>query len=105
MSKKIFDIIPPHLLQNKHAKTNAKKSKDNKKMKNKAEKKDGKKISGKLKGVLVLFGILLVFGGVYLYFKLAFLTVEIWPAVEAVNFEQEIKIEESLEEIDLENKK
>jgi len=103
MAKKFFDIIPPNLASDIGTKV-----KDfivGEKTKKKGEKKVKRSTSLRLKRILISSGVFVVLLIIYLYFKLASLDVGIWPKTELITFEQKITAEESINEIDLQNKK
>lgn len=94
MAKKFFDIIPFNLTPNIETNSDEGGGKEEKK---------GKSL--RLKGILISSGVLFILLIIYLYFKLAFLDVEIWPKTELVTSEQKITAEESVNGIDLQNEK
>lgn len=103
MAKKFFDIIPPHLASEIGMKV--KNFMDGRKTNKKGKKEEKKGTFPRLKWILISSGAFLILLIIYLYFKLASLNVEIWPKTELVTFEQKITVEESINEIDLQNKK
>ncbi|MBU2539889.1 hypothetical protein KJ786_01910 [Patescibacteria group bacterium] len=105
MTKKIYDILPPRLVSS--TKEKPKYSIDSKKPKHKTkrERKNYFPLHGKVGGILVSLGVFVIILAVFLYFKLASVSVVIWPKTEDINFTEEITAEKSLTIVDLENKK
>lgn len=103
MAKKIFDIIPPHLVSD--AEEKVKNFVVGKKSKKKIKKERKNRSSSRFRIIIISLGILIILLAIYLYFKLASLNVIIWPNTEDINFEDEITAENSLSAIDLQNKK
>lgn len=93
MAKKIFDIVPPHLIEKRTSKIAHKKHKKERKKRN------------PLPIVISLsIAVVLIILGTYLYFKLAKVEVLVWPRTQEVTYEEKIFADASLSAIDLENK-
>ena len=88
MTKKIIDIFPPDMTSRQEDKKVSKK---------------GKKFSV-LKEVLISAVIFVILSGVFFYFKLPRLDLEIWPKTELISFEEKITIDKNIGEIDFLNK-
>jgi len=88
MTKKIIDIFPP----------------------DKAPRQGDKKVSKRrkkfsvLKEVLISAVIFVILLGIFFYFKLPRLDLEIWPKTELISFEEKITIDKNIGEIDFLNK-
>ena len=102
MAKKVFDIIPPHLVEKKTVKTKEKVSHTvATQKKHHKEKKERKERSFRFGGVVVSGAALLVIVCIFLYFKLASLSVVVWPMTEELNMEEQITALTTQEEVDL----
>jgi hypothetical protein len=100
MAKKIYDVVPP--------KTAKKIEKDIKEFFSEDKKKTKRRSKPKREGRSIWFpvsiagGVLILIVGVYLFFKLPRVEVQIWPKVDVLSFQQTIEANKSADLTDIE---
>ncbi len=99
MAKKFFDIFPPDIKTVQRGEAGRRREEDEvlKKQRTKAK-------SSVIKKVLISAGFFIFLLGIFFYFKLPRLDLEIWPKTELLSFEEKITIDKNAGEIDFLNK-
>jgi len=97
MARKVFDIIPPHLVGKKTTKSRERAA-------HKKIRKEKSKRSFRFGGIIVSSLALIVIACVFLYFKLASLSVIVWPATEDLNIQELVVASTGATAVDLATK-
>lgn len=118
MAKKFFDIFPPDIKASQRGalsdsetrrETRSPRRRRGEAGRRRKERKILKKGRAKVKSsvikeILISGGVFILLLGIFFYFKLPRLDLEIWPKAELLSFEEKITIDKNTGEIDLLNK-
>ncbi len=118
MAKKFFDIFPPDMKTDQRGTRSDSETRRGLRLprlrrgkagRRREERKISKKGRAKVKSsvikeVLISVGVFILLLGIFFYFKLPRLDLEIWPKTELLSFEEKITIDKNAGEIDFLNK-
>jgi len=105
MAKKFFDIFPPDIKTVQRGEPRFRQGEAGQRREEEVLKKQRTKTkSSVIKKVLISVGVFIFLLGIFFYFKLPRLDLEIWPKTELLSFEEKITIDKNAGEIDFLNK-